>query len=147
MAFSLDQIQDDILAHLRSQMEPAQRVYEDYIPNTQTLRRNPSGEISPYVVVQFGDLQTRNAYAMTGPWDDDYELPVYIQSISADPKIARRISNKIVRIFLARTFPWAGNVRKRPGFNMFTIDSSDSSVEAYAAPTFFNIVVQLSEES
>ena len=147
MAFSIDVVQDEILAHLKAAIEPAQMVYEDYIPNTKTLRRNLSGEVVPYVVVQFGDLQPRNAYAMTGAWDDDYELPIYIQSISADPKISRRISNKVVRTFLAQSFPWSGDVRKRAGFNMFTIDSSDSSIEAYASPAFFNVVIQVSDEA
>lgn len=147
MAFSLDEIEDGILDFLRSGLEPAQQVYDDYIPNTKTLRRNQSGEIVPYVVVQFGDLQPRSSYSMVGPRGGDYELPVYAQCISADPRIARRISNKVVRLFLGETFPWAGDVRKRPGFNMFTIDSSDSSVEAYSAPTFFAVTVQVSDEA
>lgn len=145
MAFSIEDIQDGILEHLRGAL--IQEVYDDYIPNTKTLRRNESGEVVPYLVVQFGDLQPQNAYAMTGSWDDDYGMPVYIQAISADPKIARRLANKVVRVLLGQAFPWSGQMRKRPGFNMFTIDSSDSSVEAYASPVFMTVLVQLNDET
>lgn len=145
MAYSLDSIQDEILERLQSEL--VQPVYDDYIPNTSTLRRNASGEVDPYVVVQFGDIQPKSAYSMTGPVDDDYELPVYVQAISADPKVSRRIANKIVRVLLGTTTPWAGNMRKRAGFNQFTIDSSDNSIEAYASPVFFALNIQLSEEA
>lgn len=145
MAFSIDEIQDDILEYLRSQF--IQPVRDDYLPNTETVARNALGEIEPYIVVQFGQLQPQNAYAMTGAWDDDYGMPMYIQSISADPVIGRKLSNKVLRVILGKTFPWAGQVRLRAGFNMFTIDSSDNSVEAYAYPTFFTLLVQVSNEA
>ena len=145
MAFSVDEIQDDILEYLRGQF--VQPVQDDYLPNTETVARNALGEIEPYLVVQFGDLQPQNAYAMSGSWDDDYGMPVYVQCISADPKIGRKLANKCIRVLLGRSFPWSGQIRKRAGFNMFTIDSSDNSVEAYAFPLFFTVLVQVSTEA
>lgn len=147
MAFSIETIEDDILAALRSGFEPAFQVYDDYIPNNKTLRRSPTGEIEDYVVVQFGDIQPGSTYSMTGPWDDDYGMPVYVQAISSDPKFSRKLARKVVRVLLSKSWPWSGEMRKRPGFNMFAIDSSDASVEAYASPVFFTIPVQMSDEA
>jgi len=143
MSYSLDDIQDAAIQFLRDNIP--QPVYEDYIPNTKTLRRDPSGNVRPYVVVQFGDLQPQYSYAMTGPQDDDYGLPIYVQSISSDAATSRKISNLVVRRFLGWTTPWGGNVRKKAGFQYFTVDSSDGSIEAYASPAFFNLQIQLAE--
>src|SRR5690606_5011681 len=108
MAFSSDEIQDEILEYLQGQF--VQPVRDDYLPNTETVARNALGEIEPYLVVQFGDLQPQNAYAMSGSWDDDYGMPVYVQCISADPKIGRRLANKCIRVLLGRSFPWSGQI-------------------------------------
>ena len=143
MSYSLNDIQDAALEFLQDEM--AQEVIEDYIPNSKTLRRDAAGNVTPYVVVQFGDLQPMRSRSMVGPQGDDYGLPVYIQCISSNPSISRRVANQVVRKFLGWTTPWGGNVRKNPGFNQFVIDSSDGSVEAYAAPCFFTLTVQLSE--
>lgn len=146
MAFSVEEVEEGVLQTLRDEFEPYYNVYDDYIPNTTTLRRNGS-EVENYIVVQFGDLQPQSAYAMTGPWDDDYGLPIYIQAISASPSIARQIARKVVRVLLSKSYPWSGEIRKKAGFNQFTIDSSDYSVEAYASPVFFTVPVQMSNEA
>lgn len=144
MTYTLSDIQDSALEFLRANL--AQDVHEDYIPNSKTLRRDEAGNVRPYVVVQFGDLQPQYAYAMTGPQDDDYALPIYIQAISSDASVSRKIANQVLRKFLGWTTPWGGNVRKKTGFQFFTVDSSDGSIEAYAFPLFFNLLIQLAED-
>ena len=140
--YSLDSIQDAILAYLDGQF--VQPVIEQAIPDSQTVLRNRSGNIDPYIAVQFGDPQARGARAMAGPTGDDYSLPIYTQVIAPDPSVARKMSNKMNRVFLGETFPCAGSVRKRAGGNMFPIVTSTGANEAYQFPASFGLLIQLS---
>lgn len=138
--FSYDVVEDEILDLLRS--EVVQNVWEDYIPNTKIIERGENGEVIPYYVIQFGDVQPMPTKSMIGPTGDDHEMPLLLQAVSADPRIARKMANKAVRILLGKSFWWSGSIRQKAGFNQFTIDSSDSSVEAYASPVFMGVPLQ-----
>lgn len=144
MAFSLDTIADDILAYLRANF--AQPVYEDYIPDAFTLRRNEAGQVEPYIVIQFGDAQPGVVKSFGGAEDDDYDYPIYVQAIAPEAISARKLGNKVVKVLTGyEPGDWSGTMRKRAGFNQFTINSSSGAVAAYAAPRFFTLVVQLAD--
>ena len=145
MAFSLDQVQDDILEYLEGEL--VQPVIEQDIPTTETVRRVEGGAIEPYVALQFGDLQPfPQGRSFAGPRGDDYWMGVYFQVVGPTPKIARKLANRLVDVFLGQQFDWAGSVRKRSGYGMFPI-ANNGNVEAYEFPVFFQIQVQISNEA
>lgn len=141
MAFTLEQVQDDILAYLDSQF--SQEVIEQGFPDIASVPKDTDGKIIPYISVRFGDERQIGARAMSGAFDDDYRLPLTITAIAGDVKFARRLANKVSRVFIGKTFPWAGQVRKRGGGGMLSATESNSGTEAYAFPKSFDITVQL----
>lgn len=146
MAFSLDVVQDAVLAHLRAEM--AQPIIEQAIPGPETVVRDENGQINPYVALQFGDIQPlAGGKSLIGPRGDDYWIGIYCQSIAPRPDVARKMSNRLVDVFLGETFPWAGNVRKRAGYGMFPISTSTGATEAYEFPSFFQLLVQIGNDA
>lgn len=143
MVFSLEQIQEDILTYLDTVVFPAEEVVEQAIPDINTVKRNGSGLIDPYVVVQIGDIQPWGSTSFVGPRGDDYVLPLYLQVVSPIPKLSRRLQNQAIDRFLGASFPWAGQIRKRVSGGQMPITNSDGTVECYINPVSFGIVVQL----
>lgn len=135
-----NQIQDDILEFLDNAVP--ERVYEQAIPDDQTVLRDENGFMFPYVAVQFGDLQAGFSYSFAGPRGDDYILPIYIQAIAPEPRIARRLANRIRNALLGEDFKYAGSVRKRSGGGMFPLVTSNGATEAYLMPASFGLLVQ-----
>lgn len=141
MTFSLEQIQEDVLAYMDAQL--AQPVIEQAVPDAQSVRRTSSGRIEPYVAIQFGDILGGATRSMAGVRGDDFVLPIYVQSLAGNAKDARRISNKITNVFLGETFPWAGSVRKRPGGALLPVVASNGATECYLYPTSFGLLIEL----
>lgn len=140
MASNISSIQKAILAYLSDSF--TQPVIEQGIPDAQTVRRNNLGAIDPYIAIQFGDLQQGRNRSMAGTRGDDFILPMYFQCIAPTPEIARGIQNKVLDVLLGASFPWSGDVRKRPGGGMFTMTNSNGATECYAMPSSFGVVVQ-----
>lgn len=145
MAFSLDITQEEIIAHLEAEL--AQPLHEQAIPDIETVRRNEAGEIDPYIAFQFGMPVQQGATSFAGAMHHDYVIPIYLQVISPDAALGRRIANKIVRVFLGKGFSWAGEVRQRSGGPMFPMVQSTGATEAYAFPLSFGLSMQLSLEA
>lgn len=140
MASHISDIQEDILAYLDAQF--AQKVVEQGVADAVTVLRNTAGDIDPYIAIQFGDLQQGRTRSMIGARGDDYIMPIYSQCIAPTPALARGLQNKLMDVMLGTQFPWAGNVRKRPGGGMFSTTNSSAPTEAYTMPSSFGIVVQ-----
>ena len=136
-------IQDAIFSQLDTDI--VQPVIEQAIPDAQTVQR-VSGKVRPYVAVQFGDLQTRfSGRTFAGVRNDDYELPVYVQCIAPEPRIARELASLVLDSLLGFASDWTGEVRKRPGGGMFPMLSSNGATEAYMFPVSFGVTVQLAD--
>ena len=132
--------QEEILTLLDTQF--VQPIVEQGIPDIYTVRRNTSGKIDPYIAIQFGDLQNSTGKSFIGPRGHDYDMPIYIQCIAPDPKIARQLQNKLVNVMLGVSFDWSGNMAKRPGGGMFPMTNSNSATEAYVSASSFGLPVQ-----
>lgn len=143
MAFSLDQIEEDILAYLDTTVFPGQEVVEQAIPDINTVQRDALGKIKPYVTVQIGDIQPWGSTSFVGPRGDDYVLPLYLQVVSPVPRTGRRIRSRGIDVFLGASFDWAGQIRKRVSGGQMPITNSDGAVECYIYPLSFGIVIQL----
>lgn len=141
MASTIGITQGEMLDLLDAQF--VQPVVEQGIPDINTVRRHETtGEIEPYIAVQFGDLQQGSSRSFVGPRGDDYIMPIYFQCIAPEAGTARGLQNKLVNVLLGEGFPWSGNVRKRPGGAMFPMTNSNSATEAYTAPSSFGLLVQ-----
>lgn len=139
--FSVDDIQQQILDFLEDQLNHP--VVDQSIPDIDTVERDSSGRIKPYIAIQFGDLQDDGTRSMIGVRGNDYRMPIYIQAIAPTPKGARGISNRVTNLFLGETFPWAGTVRKRAGGGMWPITNSNFATECYMMPASFSLVLEL----
>lgn len=140
--FTLEQIQTDILAALNDLVPWT--VEEGSIPNIDEIPK-VGGLVVPYVVVQFGDIAPNGRRAMSGAFDDDYRLPMYLTVIGPTMESARKIYNGIILKFLGKTFDWAGQIRKTAGGGSYGGKSSTNGTEAYAFPATFTLAIQLSE--
>lgn len=141
MSFSLEDVQTEILAFLDDQF--AQDIIEQAYPDITSVPKGPDGRIKPYLSVRFGDLIQSGPRAMSGTFDDDFRLQLTITPVAPTPARARQLANKVTRVFLGKTFDWAGQVRKRWGGGMLSTSESNAATEAYAFPTAFDITVQL----
>jgi len=137
---TIEQTQEDILELLESEF--VQPIVEQGIPDIYTVLRNNVGQIEPYIAIQFGDLQNSQGKSMIGPRGHDYDMPIYVQCIAPDPKIARQLQNKLVNVLLGISFDWSGNMAKRPGGGMFPMTNSNSATEAYVSASSFGLPVQ-----
>ena len=138
---SLEEIQEGFLADLEDNL--VQPVYETAIPDHVSVLRNDHGDIEPYVSIQFGDTQPGRVTSFVGPWGDDYEIPIYMQTIAPTPRIARKMANKIVEFMLGADFEWSGQVRKRAGGSMFPLVGSNGATQAYMYPLSFKLLMQM----
>ena len=137
---SIEETQDAILATLTAEF--VQPIVEQAVPNVQTVKRDKTGKIQPYVAIQFGDMSESGAHSMAGPEGDDYSIPIYVQVIAGVPRDARKLANKVIRVLLGQHYPWSGCIRKRPGGGMWPIVQSDGATEAYLFPASFRVAVQ-----
>lgn len=141
--YTPDIVSEFILDLLRENL--AQPVYEVAIPDPDTVERNESQSIEPYVAVQFGDLQQIGSRNMQSTVNDDYRLPIYIQSVGPTAAIARRIATRVNRVMLGTMVPYGGEIRKRAGGGMFPLIASSGAIEAFQMPASFAAPIQLLE--
>lgn len=141
---NLSRLQDEILGYFESKVP--QPVYEQGIPDADTVKK-VGGKVLPYVAIQFGDLQERSSgRGFSGVRHNDYDLPIYIQVVAADPTVARRIaSDTVLDAMLGVQMNWTGEVRKRPGGGMWPITNSNGATEAYLVPSSWAVVIQVAE--
>lgn len=144
MAYSLDVSQQNILDLLESEM--AQPVFEVAIPEPETVKRNSKGQVTPYIAIQFGDLQDGFSETFGGARTGDFWLPIYLQAIASDASISRKIGNRLIRVLLGYSEQYGGEVKKRMGGSMFPIGNMDGTIAAYITPSSFGVKIQLFDE-
>lgn len=139
---NLVDVQDLILETLADRLTIP--LVEQAIPDEDTVRK-VAGKIEPYAAIQFGDLQDRvSGRGFSGVRYDDYELPIYVQVVAAEPTRARKLaSGQVLDALLGFSQDWTGEVRKRPGGGMWPIVNSNGATEAYLSPSSWAVTVQL----
>lgn len=139
MADGLTYLQEEILSHLRSEF--AQPVYEEAVPNYQTVKRNSTGQVKPYLCLQFGDVFAGGSRSMIGALGHDYVMPLSIQVLAPTPEIGRQLSNKLIKVLLGKQFENSGQIEKRPvGGAIMTISESDAASEVYMVPSWYKVM-------
>ena len=139
MSNNLESIQDAVIAVIESMPQAS---VEQAVPDTATVLRNAAGAVEPYIAYQFGDIQEGETRNFAGPRHDDYQMPLYIMIVAPTPAIARKVYNRLMDKLLGSTFPYTGNIRKRPGGMTWPILASSGAVEAYIFPASFSLLIQ-----
>ena len=141
--YSLDEAQDAILEYLDNEM--FEKIIEQSITDGLLVERDYSGELKPYIAVDFGDLAEAGARTAAGPKTYDYALPIRCRVIASDPTEARKIANRLVRKMLGFSTDWSGGVTKSRAAGLFPITTSNMATQAYQMATGFNLTLQLQE--
>lgn len=146
MTLNIVDVQEVILAHFRDNTPWYSA--EQAIPDIHNLRRGSNGSITPYIAIQFGDLQRRGGGdTLVGVRTYDYELPIYVQAVASTPKVAREVAYRnVIDTMLGFKTDYTGEIRKRPGGAMWPITESSGATEAYLFPVSFAVTVQLMDK-
>lgn len=146
MTSSLEYLQEEILDLLRSEF--AQPVYEEGIPNGQTLHLNARGSVDPYLAVQFSDPFTGGSKGFVGQKNNDYRFTFAVQVLSPSAEIGRKLSNKLFKVLVGQQFRFMlGQISKNPvGGAINTINQSNPALQVYMVPSWFRFTFQYVDE-
>lgn len=139
------EVQDSILNHIRATVP--QKVYEQGIPDADTVRRNASGKVEYYVAVQFGMPQAKaSGKTYIGVEYDDYVLPIYIQVVGPSAEGVRRVAfGPVHSNLLGFSAKWTAQVEQRSGGAVNMMTQSNNSTEAYVAPLSYGVTFQMNK--
>lgn len=141
MVYSLDVSQQNLIDLLKNNF--AQKSYEIAVPEPETLKRNAKGEVDPYIAYQFGNLQDGYSETFAGVVSGDFWLHFNMQVVASDAALARKISNKMMRVFLGYSETYGGEVKPRLGGVMQSYGNMDGTIAAYVFPVSFGVKIQL----
>jgi hypothetical protein len=92
MTLNLLAVQDQITAKLR---ELAQDVYETSAPDDSKLRFDESGNLLPYIVVQYSDMYPGNGNGIIGARYDSGQSYALITCVSANQRASRQVADLV----------------------------------------------------
>lgn len=143
MALNVVAVTDAIMAHVRDRVP--QDVFEQGVPDVDTIRRLPDGSIKPYVAVQFGvPWHKASGRGFAGVRFDDYELPVYVQVVAGDSRVARLIAlDTVLDALIGFSMEGASEMVQRTGGSIFVMTQSTEASEAYVFPMSFSFTFQM----
>lgn len=138
------EVQDQIFTSLETAIP--QKLYEQGIPDADTIRK-VGGKVVPYVALQFGTLaDTRSGRSFSGARTFDYELPVQVQVVAADPSVARKIMfSNVYSAIVGLQVKWISEVVPDRIGGVFPITTSSGATEAYQYASGFKCTLQLSD--
>lgn len=122
-------------------------LYEEGIPDADTVRKTRDGKVISYAAIQPGMPQRlASGRTYTGVRSNDYSVPFQIQVISANASEARKIAcGPLFDAALGWITAYTGETEQRPGGQLFSITTSNGATEAYQYATGFAFTLQLSE--
>lgn len=137
------EVQDAIVAHLRASIP--HEVFEQGIPDADTVRRDASGKVMYYVAIQLGMPQAKaTGKTYMGVEHDDYVQPVYVQVVGADAKKVRQAAFGAVHTaLLGFSTKWTAQLEQRAGGAIYPMTQSNNSTEAYVVPLSYGITFQM----
>lgn len=150
MSFVLKEVRDDILATVRSRM--AQPVYVGGVPMTETIVFN-NGVITPYILVNFGDMAQAGSRSFIGARGDGHYSFVNFFCIAGDittpsgpvsgAELAMDVQSLLIDKMLGYKPPYASQMTKSPGGAGFVLLDRTDSIQAYVAATSFRVHYQI----
>lgn len=136
MSLNLLAVQDQITAKLD---ELAQDVYETAAPDDSKLSFDASGNLLPYIVIQYADMYPGNGNGITGARYNSGQSYAVVTCVSGNQRASRQVAD-LVRDKLTGFSPTdAGELRLAGG----TIDYSnpDAKPNRYVTEVGFTFVV------
>lgn len=137
---SIETIRDDILSYLNTAV--SLDVYRGGVPELSNLQYN-NGILTPYAVIQFGDIIKVGNGSFTGSRSDEYMQTVNIYAVAKEVDIAEGWQIRIIDALLGYRPQYAGELYKRPGSGTFVVVNNSGGVEAFIGTTGFGCNVQL----
>lgn len=137
---SIETIREDILDYLNT--EVSLDVYRGGVPELSNLQYN-NGILTPYAVIQFGDIIKVGNGSFTGARSDEYMQTVNIYAVAKEVDIAEGWQIRIINALLGYRPQYAGELYKRPGAGTFVVVNNSGGVEAFIGTTGFGCNVQL----
>lgn len=147
MSFSIDVVQDEILAFLRDEVFPGRPVHEQTVSDTTILETNDRGGVKTYIAVQFGDIRYAGNETFGGIRSADWNLPVKGKIVVSgqSAELGRKLRNNFYNKFYGVKFEWAGQIRPMSGIaGEFALRKSDA-IEAIIFPFGVGITTQFLE--
>lgn len=92
MSLNLLAVQDQITAKLG---ELAQDVYETSAPDDSKLRFDETGNLLPYIVVQYSDMYPGGSNGITGARYDTGQSYAIITCVSANQRASRQVADLV----------------------------------------------------
>lgn len=136
MGFILEDVREDIVAFLNSNV--AQPVNRGAVPEPEDIVYT-NGLITPYVVVNFGDMAQGGSRSFIGARGDGYYMMVNVFCIAQDAVVAEKIQSKVIDVLLGYKPQYAGQLNKMPGGSSFSMLQDQSRPSAFAALASFRV--------
>ena len=137
----LDVVQDEILGVLTAAFSK-QKVVEGALPDETTPLRDDRGRFTPYVALQFGDLQQNGSRNMATSAMHNYVMPFMLVMVAPDAVTARKMMNRANVALLGFSSRLGGEIFKRPSGMTYIIPAQQGAIEAFASPASFAIPVE-----
>ncbi len=136
MSLNLLAVQDQITEKLR---ELAQDVYETSAPDDSKLRFDESGNLLPYIVVQYSDMYPGNGNGIVGARYDSGQSYAIATCVSSNQRASRQVADLVRDKLVGFTPADAGEIRFAGG----SIDYSnpDAKPNRYVTEVGFTFVV------
>lgn len=143
VAFSLDITQQALIDHITAGVKFP--VFETAIPDADTVLRDESGAVEPYVAYQFSDIVEGYSQTFGGAATGTYWQPFNFQVVGPDAEIVRKIANRMQFLMLGFSVPFGGEVKKRMGGRLLSGANNDGTGQFYVFPASFGVKVGLFE--
>lgn len=138
MSLNLLAVHDQITTKLR---ELPQDVYETSAPDDSKLRFDESGNLLPYIVVQYSDMYPGNANGITGARYDAAQSYALITCVSANQRASRQVADLVRDKLTGFTPEDAGELKFTGG----AVDYANPDVKPgrYTAEVGFTFIVNV----
>lgn len=143
MVFTVEKVQEEILAHAKAQF-PAQKVVEKAWRDAELVPL-VNGKVPVYISIEFGDPQPTKQHSAIGVWGDNHVMPISFFAMSPTPEVTRKLSNRIFQKMLGFSTDYAGELKKRAGGQIMPLVASNGAMEGYSVLIMFDISIQLAD--
>lgn len=139
--------QDEILAHVKT-LIPDTPVYEDMVPDDESLPMDEEQNLIPYVVVRFGPLRpSYTGKSFGGPGMDEYWASTDIVAIAPTGRTARVLNYALVAQLIGWCPDGISPLTQRTDAGdpaQFVVSSNESRPTQYVASTRLRYTVNAS---
>lgn len=135
--FDLVSLQDTITAYVRTQTSAT--VFEDSIPDDESLPMDNNHKLLPYVVLRYGPLRpSYTGKSFGGPRLDEYWASCDVVAISGNGRVSRQLNNGLVDALIGFKPDGVSPMHQRTDAGdpaQFVVSSNESRPTQYVSTT------------